>query len=65
MEFEFSSNDCIDKYFTDKKRMKVANAFSHLFKKSNMLINKSEKDLWKLGVDENGDLVVERLFEGE
>ena len=67
MNFEFESSISIDDFF-NKDRIKISS--TQLFtlfekKEANILINKSTKDLWKLHTSENGDLVVERLFEGE
>jgi len=66
MTFSFDLNYSIDNYFKDRVKISSCDISRYFERKdANILINKSTKDLWKLSQDENGDLIIERLFKGE
>lgn len=55
----------VDSFLSSDGPVKVA-SLDDLFKfariSDNTLVHKAEKDLWRIGEDEKGDVVVERLF---
>jgi|WetSurMetagenome_2_1015567.scaffolds.fasta_scaffold723839_2 hypothetical protein len=52
--------------FLSGKKVKVASMddfFNFLRIGNNTLVHKAEKDLWKIGENEKGEVVIERLFD--
>ena len=64
MNFEFCNNISIDDFFNKHDNLKFSfNVFDLLDKNANILINKSDRDMWRLSQDSEGNLIVERLFD--
>jgi hypothetical protein len=52
--------------FLSGRKIKLASIddfFSYLRIGNNTLVHKAEKDLWKIGENEKGEVVIERLFD--
>jgi len=71
-DFVWTSDDAIDQYFTARtasvkkvsKTIKVAD-LEHFVRVGNILIHKSENDLWAMEEDDSGNIVISRLFDGD
>jgi hypothetical protein len=61
-ELDFSGMDD----FLSGKKIKLASIddfFNFLRIGNNTLVHKAEKDLWKIGENDDGEVVIERLFD--
>lgn len=70
--FVWCEEDAIDQLFTSKKASmkktarinKMADLNNFIKVGENLLVHKSEKDLWALETDEEGNYIINRLFSG-
>lgn len=67
--FYCGADDSVDSYLktgsTQKRVIKLADLKSFTKIGENLLIHKSEQDLWAMETDEDGNLVISRLFKNE
>lgn len=71
--FVWASDDCLDLMFKSKKAsvkkvskiVKLADLNQFMKVGNDLLIHKSKQDLWAMEEDEEGNLVISRLFDGD
>jgi hypothetical protein len=67
--FVWGTDDSVDVYLKNSsgEKRKIKRAELHNFTKisENVLIHKSERDLWAMETDEDGNIVISRLFKNE
>jgi hypothetical protein len=68
-KFVWSSDDSVDSYLksasSEKRVIKMADLQSYTRVAENLLIHKSDKDLWAMETDEDGNIIISRLFKNE
>lgn len=68
-KFVWASDDSVDTYLktasSEKRIIKMADLQSYTKLAENVLIHKSEKDLWAMETDEDGNIIISRLFKNE
>jgi hypothetical protein len=69
-KFVWGADDSVDNYLKsassdDKKTIKLADLQDFTKIGENLLVHKSERDLWAMETDENGNIVISRLFKNE
>ena len=70
-DFVFSGNDNLELLFKTKtasrkktsKIVKLSDLDNFLKVGNDLLIHKSDRDLWAMETDDNGDITISRLFE--
>lgn len=65
-KFAWGSDDSVDFYLknasSEKRVIKLADLNGYTKVGENLLIHKSEKDLWAMETDEDGNIIISRLF---
>lgn len=68
-KFLWGSDDSVDSYLktssSNQRVIKLADLNSYTKVGENLLIHKSEKDLWAMETDEDGNIIISRLFKHE
>lgn len=68
-KFVWGCDDSVDIYLKsascEKRQIKLADLHNFTKIGENLLVHKSERDLWAMETDENGNIVISRLFKNE